>query len=71
MKTSMTTAAEDEALVVSPILLTESEVDNVSGGAPPNDVGKAWGGGQGSGFDGRGGGKGRGWFMNNEEHGRF
>jgi hypothetical protein len=66
MKTLVTTAAED-----SPIQLTESEMDNVSGGAPKEDVGNHWGAGEGIGFDGRGGGNGLGADRNNPLHGRF
>jgi len=43
---------------------------DVSGGAPPADVGNAYGAGQGLGFDGQGNGKGQGWFRNND-NGRF
>jgi len=54
----------------APTQLTESEMDHVSGGAPPADVGNAYGAGQGLGFDGHGNGKGQGWFRNND-NGRF
>ena len=58
----------DAVTTTAPTQLTESETDHVAGGAPPADVGVAYGSGQGLGLHGNG--KGQGWDRNNE-NGRF
>ena len=58
----------DAFTTTTPTQLTESETDQVAGGAPKADVGIAYGSGQGLGLHGNG--KGQGWFKNND-NGRF
>jgi hypothetical protein len=71
MKTSASALAVSEnQKATAPIELTESETDHIAGGAPNGDPGNAYGAGRGLGIDGHGGGKGQGWFRNND-NGRF
>jgi hypothetical protein len=72
MKTSSEVVVAETQKAMAPVELTETETDNVAGGAPADDPGNAYGAGHGYGIDDHGSGKGQGYFRNDQSgHARF